>query len=71
MANKRPVITATILPVSTVRNINGSDQNINIAKIMVDKNGKKGLIQVKMRFDDAEIGKNLRVAIENLIEKKE
>lgn len=69
MANKRPVITATILPMTTVRNINGSDQNINIAKILIEKDGKQKLIQVKIRFDDAEVGQKLRLAMEVLIKK--
>ena len=71
MANKRPVITATILQITTVRNMNNSDQNIHIAKIMVERKGENQLIQVKMRFEKEEYGEKLRVAIEGLLEKQE
>ena len=70
MANKRPVITSTILPgTTTVRILNNSTKNLHIQKLLIQE-AKAALIEVKIQFKDEETGKKCLTEVEKAIQKK-
>lgn len=70
MANKRPVITSTILPgTTTVRILNNSTKNLHLQKLLIQE-AKVALIEVKIQFKDEETGKKCLMEIEKAIGKK-
>ena len=71
MANKCPVITATILSgTTTVRVMNQSERNLHLQKLLIQRE-KAELIEVKIQFKEEEIGKKCLAEVEKVIKKKD
>ena len=70
MANKCPVITATLLPNTTsIRIMNKSARNLHIQRLLIQTT-KPELIEVKIQFKEEEIGEKCLAEVERAIQKK-
>lgn len=71
MANKCITVSARVIPnISEIRILNDSARNVEVKKIIQEKEKEKGMIAMKIQFKDEEIGKKFMGLIEKSISKE-